>query len=226
MDPISLGFANRLAGAAGDAAGIEFGPGPFAFEVIASCLLAFGGALREGAPWWRSVEAAPGDRFELSPPRDGMWSYVALAGGVDSDIAFGSRSTNLREGIGRWIQPGDEIAPSSEHSDPIDSVDPPAMKGPIRIFGDLPGDWSVGTRLDRMGYELEGSRLRPGTPDEWSEPVLPGCVQVYPSGIPVVLMPEGSTVGGYKVAAVVHSEDLRLVAQTPIGQAVRFVRAE
>jgi allophanate hydrolase subunit 2 len=223
MDSLSLGIVNRLSGAQPNAAGIEFGPGPASFEVVARCTISFGGAPRDGAPWWRSLEVENGQTFELSSPREGNWSYLALEGGIDAPVIKGSRSTNVREGIGDWLKAGDVLRTSDANADPEEEAEGPPMQGPVRIYGDISGEWRVGTRTDRMGYQLDGGRLRPGRPDEWSEPVLPGFVQVLPSGLPIVLMPEGSTVGGYPVAGAIHSEDLRLVAQTRPGDPLRFV---
>ena len=225
MDPTSLEVANLLAGAHRDSAGLEFGPGPFEFEALASCTIAFGGAHREGAPWWETIEAEPGMQFSLSGPRDGNWSYLAAAGGIAEPITAGSRSMNLREGIGRLLAQGEVISFEGTPGPP-QHVEPLVMRGQVRIFGNLPGKWRVSTRIDRMGYQLEGPALVPGPADELSEPVLPGCIQVYPSGLPVVLMAEGSTVGGYQVAAVVHSDDLRMVAQSRSGDNLDFIEAE
>lgn len=224
MDPLSVAAANRLAGADPAAAAAEFGPGPCVLEATRTGTIAFGGARREGAPWWKTIEVEAGQTFELSPPRDGVWSYLAIEGGVEAPVVLGSRSTQVREGIGRWIEAGDLLEASTSHTSP-EPAEPPPMAGEIRLFGTLPGEWRVGTRIDRMGYQLDGQALPGGRSDEWSESLLPGCVQLPPSGIPIVLMAEGPTVGGYKVVAVVHSEDLRLVAQTPIGGPLRFVPA-
>ncbi len=224
MDPASLETVNVLAGARRGAAGVEFGPGPFEVEVQETCVIAFGGAQRKGAPWWKSIEAAPGTRFSLSGPSDGNWSYLAIAGGVASKIIEGSCSANLREGIGNLIVEGGLISCESSPLEP-GLAEPQEMKGSVRIFGNLPGQWRVSTRIDRMGYQLEGNSPVAGPADEWSEPVLPGCVQLYPSGLPVVLMAEGSTVGGYRVAAVVHSADLRLIAQCRPGEPLDFIEA-
>ena len=221
MDPLSLALTNQLAGAAPGAAGIEFGPGRFAIEIIASGVIAFGGARREGAPWWETLQVTSGDMFDLSSPRDGMWSYLAVQGGIDAPLVMGSRSCQVREGIGRWIVVGDEFTAHGDFATPK-AVTPPAMTGAVRLYGELPGLWIVGTRLDRMGYHLEGQSLPPGLSDEWSEPLLPGCIQITPSGAPIILMAEGPTVGGYTVAGQVHSQDLRLVAQSRPGQSNLF----
>lgn len=222
MDSVSLRLANRAAGALEGSAAIEFGPGPLTFEVLADGVIAFGGAPRRGAVWWESVEVARGDRFELSSPIEGVWSYLSIAGGVEAPVVAGSRSTQVREGIGKWLEPGDTIDAGREVADPR-AVDPPPLQGPVRIFGELPGKWSVGGRIDRMGYQLEGERLLPGAADEWSEPVLPGCIQVDPAGVPTILMAEDPVAGGYEVRAVVHSDDLRLVAQTTAGMALILI---
>lgn len=225
MDPLSLRLTNRGAGADEAAAGVEFGPGPSILIATSRATIAFGGARRDGAPWWQPIETAPGDRFELSPAREGVWSYLAVEGGVDAPVVLDSRATQVREGIGRWLDAGDEVLSAGEIVE-TRSVDPPSMSGPIRIFGRLPGSWLVSSRIDRMGYQLEGSMLRPGKAQEWSEPLLPGCVQVLPSGLPIVLMAEDPVVGGYRITAIVHSTDLRLMAQAPPGTRLEFISAE
>lgn len=216
MDQESLDAANQLAGAPQGSAAVEVGPGPAEIRILQTTTIAFAGAKRAGAPWWETIEAKEGQMFSLKNPFDGNWSYLAVAGGVEAPVVAGSRSTNLREGIGNLIQSGFRISPAANAENPTDAARLD-MQGTIRVFGDLAGTWSVSTRIDRMGYQLKGSTLPPGPPDAWSEPVLPGCVQIYPSGMPVVLMAEGSTVGGYKVVVVVHSEDLRFVAQARPG---------
>ena len=225
MDPLSLRLANQVAGTSEGSAGIEFGPGPCVFECIEAVTVAFGGAKRQGAAWWQPLDLRPRDTVELSPVREGVWSYLALAGGVEAPLVLGSRSTNAREGIGRWLAAGDVIK-AGDDAAPTVPIEPPPMTGPIRTFGSMPGAWRVGNRVDRMGYELTGSHLRRGPAEELSEPLLPGFIQILPSGKPFVLMSEDPVVGGYEIAAVVHSDDLRLVAQTPPGQSLEFVTEE
>lgn len=222
MDPASLALTNRAAGTYWDAAGLEFGPGLLVVEITAPGKVAFGGAPRPGAPWWQTIEVNPGDRFELGPPTEGMWSYLAVAGGIDAPVVLGSRSASAREGIGSWLSPGTELEAGSQVADTA-AIDPLPMAGEVRVYGELSGEWTVGNRVDRMGYQLEGRALPGGRSDLRSEPLLPGCIQVPPNGLPIVLMVECPTVGGYTLAGVVHSDDLRLVAQTRPGETLRLV---
>lgn len=221
MDQLSLIIANRGAGTLDAAAAVEIGSGPCHIEFTSSGTACFGGARREGAPWWETLEIRAGEVFTLSPARDGVWSYLAVGGGVDGPVSFGSRSVNVREGVGSWISPGDLLGGSELHRPPL-PVAPPPMSGEARIFGDLPGRWSVSMEIDRMGYRLEGEPLPAGGAMEWSEPLLVGSVQLPPSGLPIILMADGPTVGGYATVGVIHSDDVRLVAQTPPGASISF----
>jgi allophanate hydrolase subunit 2 len=224
MDPASLRAANRAAGAYAGSAGIEFGPGALVVETTTAGTLAFGGAPRPGAPWWETLEVEAGERFELGSPTEGMWSYLAVGGGVGAPLVMGSRSTNVREGIGSWLTPGSLVYAGGEAAAP-EAPAPPAMAGDIRVFGSFSGDWTVGGRVDRMGYLLEGGTIDGGRGDLRSEPLIPGCIQIPPNGKPIVLMAECPTVGGYTLAGVIHSNDLRFVAQTHPGGRLRFVQA-
>ncbi|MGN6198767.1 MAG: urea amidolyase family protein, partial [Humibacter sp.] len=58
-----------------------------------------------------------------------------------------------------------------------------------------------------------------------SEPMVPGAIQVPPSGEPTVLLADGPVTGGYPVLAVVADADLDLFAQLRPGQRVRFRHA-
>lgn len=228
MDLASLALTNRCAGNPDGAAVLELGPGRVVLEVFAIGAIAFGGAARDGAPWWEAVEVSPGDRFDLGPASDGVWSYLALAGGVDSPKTMGSRSANVREGIGRWITKGDTVqAGSGRVVTPQRPKALPPMSGNVRVFGDFSGSWRIGERCDRMGYSLTSDRpMKHGHGGQPSEPLVPGCIQCLPSGDAIALMAEAPTVGGYPVAGVLHSEDLRLVAQTRPGGEIDFVPAD
>jgi allophanate hydrolase subunit 2 len=84
--------------------------------------------------------------------------------------------------------------------------------------------WRVSLQNDRMGYRLDGPALPlPSGADILTDPVLPGAVQVANDGLPIVMMVDAQTTGGYAKIATVVGPDLRLLAQARAGEAIRFV---
>jgi len=88
--------------------------------------------------------------------------------------------------------------------------------------------WSRGfrasSRSDRMGLRLEGEPLSGAGPlaGMRSVAVFPGTVQVPPDGLPIVLLTDAQTIGGYPVLGQVIAADLPGAAQLRPGDAVRF----
>ncbi len=99
----------------------------------------------------------------------------------------------------------------------------------------LGADWTVGDASDRVGIRLlpTGPGATPAAPDATStvrhDRDLPsfamvwGGVEVPPDGLPIVLLPDGPTVGGYPVPLVVITADRPLVGQLRPGDTLRFV---
>lgn len=76
---------------------------------------------------------------------------------------------------------------------------------------------------NRQGYRLEGAALKTSKPLELlSHGLVPGTVQVPPSGQPIVQMAEANTCGGYPKIANVIEADLWRLAQLRPGQRLRF----
>ncbi len=86
------------------------------------------------------------------------------------------------------------------------------------------GSYTVTPASDRMGYRLQGPAVRPRERATLpSEAACPGAVQIPDDGQPIVLMPDGPTVGGYPKLAVVIGADLGKLAQCQPGRTVQFV---
>lgn len=84
----------------------------------------------------------------------------------------------------------------------------------------------VGGDSSRMGLRLHNAHLGLREPLELvSAGVVPGTVQLPPSGDPIVLMAESPTCGGYPRIGHVIGVDLPRLAQRRPGDSVRFVRA-
>ena len=79
-----------------------------------------------------------------------------------------------------------------------------------------------------MGFRLEGPTLeRRESIEMISEAVTFGTIQVPPDGLPIVLMADRQTTGGYPKIGDVASADLRILAQMapPQRAALRTGRA-
>ena len=84
--------------------------------------------------------------------------------------------------------------------------------------------WRVSPDSNRMGYRLTGPRLTRTKPVEiLSEPTCLGTVQVPNDGIPIALMADHQTTGGYPKIAEIASVDIPGLAQLAPGGSVRFV---
>ena len=197
---------------------------------------------------WTSFFMAAGDQLRFGRRRSGARAYIAVAGGFDGDRWLGSRSTYLLVGRGgmhgRQLEAGDELRRLAPPAGPavVGRSLPPHLRpryrrepelrcvpGPhARTLGRaererwLAGPWQVSREADRMGYRLEGPALQLELPELISFGLAMGCVQVPPSGLPILLLADHQTAGGYPVIATVASADLPLAAQLLPGDAVRF----
>ena len=85
--------------------------------------------------------------------------------------------------------------------------------------------WRISPQSNRMAYRLDGPRLRRTRSAEvLSEPTCLGTVQVPNDGMPIVLMADHQTTGGYPKIAEVASVDMPSLAQLSPGASVRFVK--
>jgi biotin-dependent carboxylase-like uncharacterized protein len=253
MDPWAWRLAARLVGAAGNDAGLELGPGGLVLRVEAQrTRLAFTGAERPLAidgrpfPWWSAVGLVRGQRVEIGPAFRGVWSYVAIAGGLALPPVLGSRATHTLTRLGglegRALRAGDRLpladpAIGADLPDVALTTPPSEPEGPIRVlpgpqeawFGEaglatlLEATWQISPRSDRMGYRLQGPRIEHArSPNIVSDGIVMGAIQVPGSGRPIVLMADRQSTGGYPKIATVIGADIGRLAQVGVGGAVRF----
>lgn len=88
-------------------------------------------------------------------------------------------------------------------------------------------DYEITPDANRVGYRLSGAALTLSSPLELlSHGIVPGTIQVPPSGQPIVQLAEANTCGGYPKIATVIESDLWKLGQAPIGCRIRFVLTE
>ena len=201
-------------------------------------------------PLWKSCPVFAGQTLRFGKRKSGTRVYLALAGGLDVPLVMGSRATFLRGGIGglagRPLQAGD-ILESDETSVSgyggkslrsadiafySDSAVAHVVLGPQdHTFSEgvrstfLTTQYTVTPQSDRMGFRLAGNPLRYQSgfnADLLSEAVPFGAIQVPPDGLPIILMADRQTTGGYPKIATVISADIPRIAQLAPGDTLSF----
>jgi antagonist of KipI len=85
--------------------------------------------------------------------------------------------------------------------------------------------WRVTPDSNRMGYRLAGPTLTRSKKDEiLSAPTCLGTVQVPANGVPIALMADHQTTGGYPRIAEIASADIARLAQIAPGGTLHFAR--
>jgi antagonist of KipI len=257
MDAFAFHAANSLASNPVECAVIEIGLGDAIFQATRDCVIAVTGVGYQLSvyiwefPLWNSFFIRAGWKISLNKRDNGMWAYLAVTGGIQTQPILGSRSTYLRGAFGgfngRQLQIGDVIetgnlSPSSHElagrtlpkealpayiqNPTIDVIIGPQTK----YFNDdsmdtfLSSEYSMSLTSDRMGYRLEGPQLtHRGKTELISEGMTFGAIQVTSNGQPIVMMADCPTTGGYPKIGTVATADLPLLAQcVPNKSRIRF----
>ena len=186
-----------------------------------------------------------GDRLRFGARRSGARATLAVAGGLDLPIVLGSRATSLISRIGpfggRALRPNDRLPVADPIRPALPSAGLPLARdvGGARlrvIFGPHDARFTDAGRLsfssaryvvtpesNRMGYRLAGPPIgRHDISELLSDATAIGSVQVPPSGVPILLMADRQTTGGYPKIATVITADLPLAGQLAPGDWVEF----
>lgn len=203
-------------------------------------------------PLWTVLFVRVGDHIVFHSRRSdwGARAYIALQGGIDVPPVLGSRSTNLSSAFGglhgRMLRVGDECHSIHLSTDVLmyagrrwpARLRPAYCSQPVLRF--IVGPHSeyfyedvaaqlmaqplcIGANSNRMGYRLEGTCIAYARNASLpSLGVLPGVIQIPSDGMPVLLMADAQTTGGYPIIGVVIAADLPLAAQLLPGDSLRL----
>lgn len=240
IDGRSAALANSLLANPVDAPVLELNVVGPVLEVLAPTVVAFAGwgveprKNGEHQEPFSSFSLTPGDVLSFPPAEQGVRGYLAVAGGIESGAFLGSASVDVRGLIGRPLLQADLLG-SAEQRRPLPGFSfRPHMRwsGAARIRI-LPGPQATDAALraltsdafrvrhsDRMGLRLEGPEVPGGGVLSEANPL--GAVQVTTSGMPLVLLHDRGTIGGYEKPAIVHPKDLPRLAQLRAGGEVVF----
>ena len=260
MDRVASHMANVLVGNADTEAVLEFClVGPilrFDEDVnLAVCGGDFGIEFNGRTfPANKTVHIPAGTVVRITTGQVGTYGSVAVAGGLDIPVVMGSRSTNLRCGIGgyhgralmagdtiplrhpemgrldlswRWVPARRLIMPSDPDTTVIRVIPGPQedMFTKEGIRTFYESEYTISSHCDRMGYRLNGPAVASlHGSDILSDGITNGSIQIAGTGEPIVMMADRQTTGGYAKIASIINVDIPLFAQLRPGQVVRFER--
>lgn len=195
-----------------------------------TCALTGAASLRvEGRamPAWTALNVPAGALIEVAASGRG---YLAIAGGLHPEVVLGSRSTCLMGPLGPAPLRVGDLLPLGRCriADTVgDIVEPPRRGNEVRV---VPGphlalDAGPVTVVDasRMGVRVGPAQAVAAEAALPSVAVLPGAIQVLPSGDWVVLGPDAGTMGGYPIIGVVVSVDLHRLAHVVPGEVLHLL---
>lgn len=175
--------------------------------------------------------------------RNGWRGYLAINGDFDLPQVYGAYATyaNARLGgyQGRLLRKGDCLV-WHNRTDAVPRQVPevvythsltlPIYSGPEFDYLTVTArdvlqqtTYKIAAASNRMGIRLEGQPLESQVYQlTYSKPILPGFIQLPPSGLPVILMQDAQITGGYPRIAYVKPKDLGALSQLPLGGCLQF----
>lgn len=192
---------------------------------------------------WNASHSLPaGAILTIGGAAKGTYGYLSIAGGFDTPLIMGARSTHLTAGIGGLLDAGCELSIGTSSKKPAGNFLTPTQRlagGEIHIVPSIQTRQFTSETLDRFERtefrrDARGNRqgvriasdgdgfFAEGGLSIVSEVITEGDIQITGDGAPYVLMCECQTTGGYPRIGTVIPSDLPTVAQAATGTPLRF----
>ncbi len=199
-------------------------------------------------PLVKGIPVKNGDVVTLTDFKKGLRCYFAVSGGIKVPEVLGSCSTYIGGSMGgfqgRILKEGDIIPFKTQENIPdfITSLSLPlhpsitlplrikVVSGPQYDYFTQQGlesffnsEYEITAESDRRGIRLSGLPVeRKDSSEIVSDGTPPGSIQITGSGLPLIIMKDGPTTGGYPKIATVITPDLDLLAHVKSGDKVKF----
>jgi biotin-dependent carboxylase-like uncharacterized protein len=180
-----------------------------------------------------------GSVLKFTPPKTGVFGYIAIQGGIKTSPILNSFSYYPRVSDKFLLSKGLQLKISSypqkersnarvvnylESSDKTIEVYP----GPeFRLLstenqkGLTVANFKIGTNSSRMGYEIKHA-MQLQANEIITAPVQPGTVQLTPAGNLICLMRDAQTTGGYARVFQLSETAINKIAQKRSGENIKF----
>ena len=245
MDRYSASLANHLLGNSKNAAVIEMTMTGPTLEFLGHTNICISGAdmtpqLNSGdIPLNKSIRVQKGDKLSFGKLKSGFRSYLAVSGGINTEPVLNSQSMYSGITSSFKLLKNDEIpvtdSPILDTYASLRVSTAHIMSDHIEVFKGPEFDklsssevkkltitsFTVSKNNSRMAYQLEQiveNTLEPII----TSPVMPGTVQLTPSGKLIVLMRDCQTTGGYPRILQLQEASLDILAQKFTGDKLFF----
>ncbi len=247
LDTESHRLANYLLGNEPDLAVIEIFGGRFEGKILCDTYLGIVGTNAKASingdkiSMYETIKIFENDFLKIESSE---LIYLAIDGGVQGQMHFGSISTyplaKLGGLDGSLLKKGDRLSTSAHSKSEIkhlpEQVIPKfsrnqlirILKGPgfertkIKDSDFEERNWKISTKSNRMGIRLDGQVFETTHPEIRSVPTFCGTIQLTNEGLPIVLMNDAQTTGGYPRIGQVIRADLPRLARMILGGTIKF----
>ena len=185
---------------------------------------------------YQPINVKLGDTLKINNTKNGARCYLAISGGIDVKSIFGSKSfySNISESY--YLRKGDEIKISHNSKSKIlkknklkfklnKSMN--VFKGPefdllnTKVKKMLfKNEFTIRTN-SRMAYNLD-EKVQIEVKSIISSPVMPGTVQLTPSGKMIILHRDCQTTGGYPRILQLNKNSLNHLSQIKSNEKIKF----
>ncbi|MGK0325643.1 MAG: biotin-dependent carboxylase-like uncharacterized protein [Polaribacter sp.] len=248
MDSYSSDLANRILNNSLDCALLEITLGGCKLQFLSKTTMCISGG--DFSPTINNqpillnskISIKKNDILSFGKVNFGVRCYLAVKGGIKSDIKLGSRSSFKNITRNFLLKSGDYLPISTLKVDlgtassqvkvnknHFESKIMECFRGPEFEALDIhqqkilfETEFSVSKDINRMGYKLN-EILENNIPSILTSAVLPGTVQLTPSGKLIVLMRDCQVTGGYPRVLHVSEESINRLSQKMTGDKIQFV---
>lgn len=246
MDQYSASMANYILGNQSDAAVLEITMGACRLLFHEETYICLSGAYAKAElddsqiDYHKIIKIKKGQILQISKVNYGVRTYLAVKGGFLTESILGSRSmyapitksNRLQKADHIPYEPTKQLALASAvvkiNKEHFDSSIIPCMPGPeYESLNAMQRDeltansFKITTANSRMGYKLDHP-IANNLPSMLTSAVLPGTVQLTPSGTLIVVMRDGQVTGGYPRVLQLTDIAINRMAQKGTHDEIRF----
>ena len=179
-----------------------------------------------------------GDILDVGFMTGGIYGYLAIAGGIQSDVVLGSRSFSAFVTEKTRLNKGDVLSYASVDQHKVQSTSIPFKRDNSNVFSCHYGpeydqlssqmktilstkEFIISNDISRVGVRLESTKGLEGK-GITSSAIMPGTIQLTPSGNLIAMMRDCPVTGGYTRVLQLEEKEINRLAQKRPASKISF----